>query len=60
MLPPVINIPPAMVLKLIGSFNIINDINIVSGTLSLSIGATRETSPFWAHPINSGERKYYA
>lgn len=46
MLPPVINIPPAMVLKLIGSFNIINDINIVSGTLSLSIGATRETSPF--------------
>ena len=38
MLPPVINIPPAMVLKLIGSFNIIYDINIVSGTLSLSIG----------------------
>ncbi len=44
-LPPAIIMPPAMTRQLTGSFRMTNDRMMVMTTLSLSIGATKETSP---------------
>lgn len=44
-LPPAIMMPPAMTRQLTGSFRTRNDRRMVMTTLSLSIGATKETSP---------------
>ena len=45
MLPPVISSAPATTRRLTGSFRNRNDRQMVMTTLSLSIGATRDTSP---------------
>lgn len=47
MLPAHISMPPAITFGETGSFRSINASMIVSTTLSLSTGATRDTSPIW-------------